>query len=253
MTVPAIHYNDTFAEKWVTYLSPGVWRENVQVQFLEVPFSSLRPAGCHTDPDVVDGWFALLQVGKPVAPLVVAATPQGDFYIHDGNHRYEAIWAFLGGSAASASVRVALVIPRSGFRFVPVPIDHRVVTYELRPDHSGHVMTVGLPLLSTVLAVLITLLLPGSDQSPYFALMLAAVLVSARFAGWLAGVLAALCNTFAAAYFMLPPLRSLAVEDQVHAVQLIVSAIVMLAIVALSLQWKGKPLPARFWKINRDG
>jgi hypothetical protein len=252
MAVPAILYNDTFAEKWVAFLSPDSWRQHVEVQFLDVPFSSLQPAGCHTDPDVVDGWYGLLQSGKPVAPFIVSATPHGEFYIHDGNHRYEAIWAYLGDSASDATVRVALVVPGPGFRFAPVPIDHRVITYELRPSRRGHAVVAGLPLLSTALAVLITLLMPGSDQSPFFVLMLAAVLVSARFGGLVAGIIAVLSNTFAAAYFMLPPLRSVAVEDQVHAVQLAVSALVMLVIVMLSLQWKHGPLLARFWKGPRQ-
>jgi hypothetical protein len=250
MARAAISYNDTFAEKWVAYLSPDAWRENVSIDFLEVPFTSLQPAGCHTDPDVVDGWFALLQREKPVAPFVVTATPQGTFYIHDGNHRYEALWAYLGESAADTMVRVALVVPNDGFHFAPVPIDKQVVTYELRASGHGQAAVVGLPLLATAVAVVTTMLLPGTDQSPFFVLMVAAVIVSARFGGLMAGIIAVLCNTFAAAYFMLPPLHSVAIADQVHAVQLLVSALVM-TIVVLSMQWKARFIPVRFWKGSR--
>jgi hypothetical protein len=248
MAAAVIRYNDAFAEKWLAYLSPEDWRLNVSLEFLDVPFSALRPAGCHTDPDVVDGWYAMLKSGKSIAPPIVTATPDGHYYVHDGNHRYEAIWAYLGGSVSEATVRVALVVPNSGFRFDPIPVDPHVVTYELRAVRRGYPMIVGLPLSATVLAVLTTSLLPGADQGPFFGLMLVAVLISARFGGLISGIIAVLCNIFAAAYFMLPPLRSVAVEDQVHAVQLAVSAIVMLAIVALSLQWKTGLIPARFWK-----
>lgn len=111
---PAVRYNDLLTLQWLWAGAPCRWRGNVTVRFTEVPFSRLQRAGSLTHYDVLDRWRTRLRMQQPVPPLVVCATGQGSFYIHDGNHRYAALAEYFGDTASHARVRVALVVPRSG-------------------------------------------------------------------------------------------------------------------------------------------
>lgn len=114
---PAVRYNDVLALQWLWAGAPCRWRRNVTLRFTEVPFSRLERAGSLTHFDVLDRWRARLWAHQPLPPLVVCATDHGSFYIHDGNHRYAAMAEYFGDMAAHARVRVALVVPRSGYHF----------------------------------------------------------------------------------------------------------------------------------------
>lgn len=112
----AIRYNDHRALAWLSNGAPCRWSGKTSVEFLYVPFRSLQGAASGKHPDVVAAYERKLRLGIAIAPPVVSATEGGTYYIHDGNHRCEAIEK-LAVSNPEARIRVALVIPQPGFRF----------------------------------------------------------------------------------------------------------------------------------------
>ena len=221
-----ITYNDTFAEKWVNLLAPPEWRHNVTLKFCTVSLSEIDGAGCLIDFDVLEGWRLLLRNGKRIPPLVVCATERGTYYVHDGNHRLEAICYEYG---PEAQVRVAVMVPLPAYRFRKKQFA-RYETYVLEP-HRGRgasVIEFLLPLMLSAIAVALTVFLPGTKNSPYFVLLLAAVLASAWLAGLSAGLIATAFAVMLAAFFLIEPIHSLAVAEIAHLVQLAVAALTML-------------------------
>lgn len=112
----AIRYNDRGSYLWLWTHAPCSWKGNVELQFADVPLHSLLPAGSLKNPAMVAAQVCRMQRGRALAPPVVCATESGAWYIHDGNHRYEAMRTFLSGSD-EASVRVAIAVPRAGYQF----------------------------------------------------------------------------------------------------------------------------------------
>jgi LmbE family N-acetylglucosaminyl deacetylase len=111
-----IRYNDHRSYLWLWGHAPCVWRGNVDLQFASVPLDSLQPAGCLLDPAVVITHLRRMRNGRPLAPPVVCATESGRWYLHDGNHRYEAMRIYFSGNDG-ASVRVAIAVPKPGYKF----------------------------------------------------------------------------------------------------------------------------------------
>lgn len=220
-----IHYNPDFSEKWALYLSPDEWRGRVRVEFRDVPLNRVQHAGCCMDPDVMQGWVETLRSGRQVPPPVVSVTPDGNFYAHDGNHRLLAMREVL---EPCALVRVAVAVPCRGFRFCFQPVG-LCGTYVLRP---GPVLAYGLPNLlamaASAVAVVLAAKAPNGAHEPSFAVAVAIVLVCARFAGWLPGLVAATLTVSAMAFFLLQPQYSFLVANPVVARELLLSALLML-------------------------
>jgi len=227
----SVTYNDLFSEKWIRFLSPAEWRGNVEVEFREVPFSSLQHAGCCTDPVVVNGWLRTLRAGDPIAPPVAVLTESGQYYLHDGNHRFEALREYFGSDADAATVRVAVAVPKPGYRF-----QHRWMgeygTYLLESERRrfANALRAAVAVGLSSGALVATALLPGVDQSPFFVFLMLSVLLSAWFGGWKAGLMATMCNLIGAAYFLLPPNRSLLIESREHALQFALAGLAMAAV-----------------------
>jgi hypothetical protein len=224
---PAVVYNPDFSEKWVLHLSPEEWRGRVRVEFRDVPLSQIEFAGCQVDWDVVRGWVATLREGRQVPPPVVCATPHGAYYLHDGNHRFHALREVLGPDAL---IRVAVAVPERGFRF-----RYRTFasygTYALEP---GPAMTYALPIVAamaaSVIAVVLAAKAPNGAQEPSFAVAVGIVLICARFAGWVAGLVASALTASLTAFFVLPPQHSLAISNPAHARELLIAALIMLVV-----------------------
>jgi hypothetical protein len=226
MIVAAIQYNDCFSEKWIRYLSPPEWRDIVSVKYMSVDIHLVEHAGCLTDPDVVQGWIDTIAEGRPVPPPVASITERGTYYLHDGNHRHQAL---LGTGAAQ--VRLAIILPKPGYAFVKT--DHsEFFTYELRPRPTipKVVRILTAVVLACALAILLTRLTPGTDSSPFFVILIASVVICVRWCGFIAGILATMINVVCAAYLLLPPVRSLRVDDSAHLAQLLITALAMLLI-----------------------
>jgi hypothetical protein len=113
----AIQYDDTYSANWIHYLSPRTWRGKVEVEFREIPLALIDGAGCYVHWDVTEGWYFAMLDRRPIPPLVVVASGDGRYYVHDGNHRLEALVHYLGREAALALVRVAVAVPKDGYQF----------------------------------------------------------------------------------------------------------------------------------------
>lgn len=111
-----IRHQDHGAWAWLRTQAPCNWQGRVDVEFIAVPFQRLQPAGSCTDPALVAEWLSRMRSGRGIPPLIVCTTERGDFYVHDGNHRYAAMQEFFRGREP-APVRVALLVPKPQFRF----------------------------------------------------------------------------------------------------------------------------------------
>jgi hypothetical protein len=224
--VSTILYNDCFSEKWIRFLSPAEWKENVSISYDSVAVDLVEPAGCHTDPDVVQGWMDTIAECRPVPPPVASLTERGTYYLHDGNHRFEAL-----RNIGAPTVRLAIVMPLPGFGFVRCRYES-FETYELqaRPSIPKVIRALIGVVTACALALLLTRLNPGTDKAPFFALLMASVVICVRWCGFIAGMLAAAVNVLCAAYLLLPPINSIRIEDEAHLVQLSITGFAMLLI-----------------------
>lgn len=112
----AIRYNDHGALAWLSNGAPCRWSGNTSVEFRYIPFRTLQGSASGKHPDIVAAYERKLHRGKAIAPPIVSATEWGTYYIHDGNHRCEA-FEKLAARNSEAHVRVAVIVPRPGFRF----------------------------------------------------------------------------------------------------------------------------------------
>lgn len=225
-----IQYNDAFSMKWVEQLSPPEWRGKVEIGFTDVPLGRIEHAGCWTDAAVVSGWMRTLADGAPIPPPVAVLTERGTYYLHDGNHRFEAMSQFLGDDSESALVRVAVAVPLPGYEFVYRSCGE-YGTYLLQgcPRRFAASASIIAAILASSTAIILSALLPGLDRTPIYALFVLSVMITAWAGSWKAGVLATSLNSIGAAYFLLPPNGSLMIEDPHHLVQFGATALVMMA------------------------
>ena len=110
---PPIRYGDHGSHDWMWKEAPCSWRGKIDIKFVNVSIRQLEPAGSWKHPAVVSKWRRIMRTGRTVPPLIGCATERGTFYIHDGNHRYEAMRGLFAGNP-DAQVRVAQ--PRSDAR-----------------------------------------------------------------------------------------------------------------------------------------
>lgn len=129
----AIRYIDYGAHAWLRRGAPCRWLGKTRVEFRHVPFRTLQAAASGKHPQVVCAYEKHLSAGKPIPPPVVSATEGGRYYIHDGNHRCEAIEKLVAGRT-DISIRVAVVVPKTGFHFQWRWFG-AYGTYVLEPDH----------------------------------------------------------------------------------------------------------------------
>lgn len=247
MSTSHIVYNDTFAEKWVQLLAPPEWRDKVKLEFRHVPITAIEGAGCLIDGDVVDGWRVMIRSGKRIPPLIVCATERGTYYAQDGNHRLEALWHEAGTELV---VRVAVLVPKKGFCFRRKNFG-KYQTYVPEPVRTwtAPVLRLLVPIVLSVFAVTLTNILPGSQNSPYFVLLLAAVIGSAWLAGLRAGLIATVFAIVLAAFFLMEPIYSLAVSEVTHLLHLVVAALAMLFVSWIVGTDARRPSKARVWRV----
>lgn len=112
----SIRYGESGSRDWLWTGAPCSWQSRVDLQFTTVPLGQLEPAGSWTHPAVVSKWLARMRAGRTVPPPVVCETDHGTLYVHDGNHRYEAMRSLFAGDI-EAPVRVARLVPRPGYQF----------------------------------------------------------------------------------------------------------------------------------------
>ena len=114
----AIRVADSGAYRWLWSQGPCFWRRKVEVTFREVDFWSLQPAPSLKHWDVLAVWTRQIACRRKIPPLIVSETEHGTYFIHDGNHRLEAIRVCYRNNLKKLKLRVAVVKPKPGFRFV---------------------------------------------------------------------------------------------------------------------------------------
>jgi LmbE family N-acetylglucosaminyl deacetylase len=112
-----VFYRDYLSKEWVRVHAPCRWHGNVELRFRSIRFAQLEPAASRKRPQVVTKWLAKLETREPIPPMIASLTQRGTYYVHEGNHRHEAMRLFLGASSPSCRIRVAVVAPRYGFCF----------------------------------------------------------------------------------------------------------------------------------------
>jgi hypothetical protein len=112
---PKVRYSDYGAYAWLRSGAPCRWRNKTRIEFRHVSLRSLQQAVSGKHPEVISKYARCLQLGKPIAPLVASETAAGTYYIHDGNHRCEALRTVL--TETDPLVRVAVVVPEPGYCF----------------------------------------------------------------------------------------------------------------------------------------
>lgn len=110
-----LRYNDYGVHAWLLAQGPCRWRGKTDFEFRAVALRSLQAAWSGKNPEIVSQYVRCMKTGKRVAPLVVCETGSGTYYIHDGNHRHQAMRSVL--KDPDALVRVAVVVPRPGYYF----------------------------------------------------------------------------------------------------------------------------------------
>ena len=233
MSNKLVKYNHGFSEKWVLQLSPLEWRGKVDVEFLDVPITKLESAGCCLDPDVVSGWARTLEDGCAIPPPVAVLTERGNYYLHDGNHRFEALSEFLSDREEPV-VRIAVAVPLPGHEFVYRWFgDYGTYIIRDTPRIFAAGTQVTIALLASTFALGMAAVLQAVDHTPIYALLILSVMISAWVGGWRAGLIATLSELTGAAYFLLPPNRSLEIAHTEEIVHFTVTGLVMALVVVL--------------------
>jgi hypothetical protein len=161
-------------------------------------------------------------------------TERGTYYLHDGNHRYEALTQFHAGTDENPMIRVAVAVPLPGNEFVYRRCEGygTYVVQEL-PLRFTTTAKMVIAILASVVALLLTAWLPAIDHTPMYALLVLSVIVAAWAGGWKAGLLAAALNSAGVAYFLLPPNGSFLIAKPGQAVHFAITALVMFVVAFL--------------------
>ncbi len=112
-----IRYSDVSAELWMWSGAPLAWKNKVKIEFRNVSFGELCPAGGLKHWDVMSYWAKEFACRHSVPPLVVNQTENGMYYVQDGNHRLEALRVCFRNRIGRLQVRVAVLVPKRGYHF----------------------------------------------------------------------------------------------------------------------------------------
>lgn len=110
-----VRYSDYGAYAWFRSGAPCRWANRAEIEFRYVELRRLQQASSGKHPEIVSSYVRKIRNGNVIAPLVVSETVAGMYYVHDGNHRHEAMRTVLRDPATL--VRVAVLVPRSGYCF----------------------------------------------------------------------------------------------------------------------------------------
>lgn len=116
---PQIRIADSAAYQWFWTSAPCYWRGRVDVQIRTIDFDVLEPANTLKHWDVLATWTRQIACRRQIPPLIVSLTERGTYYVHDGNHRLEAIRICYRNHLRRLRIRVAVLNPRPGFAFEP--------------------------------------------------------------------------------------------------------------------------------------
>lgn len=134
--VPHVRVSEAAAFSWLWTQAPYYWRDKVDIVLREVTFDLLQPANTRKHWDVLAKWTRQIACRRRIPPIIVSKTGFGSYYIHDGNHRYEAIRTCFRGALKRLHLPVAVIEPKSGYRFEPLSFATHW-TYILVPNRIG--------------------------------------------------------------------------------------------------------------------
>ena len=117
LTFAPVRVSDTAAYAWFWTQAPCRWHGKVKLEFREVSFDELQPATTLKHWDVLATWTRQIAFRRVIPPLIVSETESGRYYIHDGNHRCEAIRICYRKQLRRLRLRVAVLDPQKGFSF----------------------------------------------------------------------------------------------------------------------------------------
>jgi hypothetical protein len=127
-----IRIADSAAESWLWSNAPCSWRGRVNIDLRSIDFDLLEPAKTLKHWDVLALWTRQIACRRQIPPLIVSLTERGTYYIHDGNHRFEAIRVCYRNHLKRLRLRVAVLKPKPGFAFEPRSFATHW-TYQLAP------------------------------------------------------------------------------------------------------------------------
>jgi len=112
-----IRVSDSAAYAWFWSQAPCSWHGNVSLKFREIAFDELQPATTLKHWDVLAHWTHQIACRRVIPPLIVSETDSERYYIHDGNHRFEAIRVCYRRQLRRLHMRVAVLEPNAGYTF----------------------------------------------------------------------------------------------------------------------------------------
>jgi hypothetical protein len=112
-----VRVSDTAAYAWLWTQSPCFWRGKVMLKFRGIALEELQPATTLKHWDVLATWTRQVACRRVIPPLIVSQLDNGRYYIHDGNHRYEAIRVCYRRQLKRLRLRVAVLQPELGYTF----------------------------------------------------------------------------------------------------------------------------------------
>jgi hypothetical protein len=116
--LPLFRISERSAQHWLWSQAPCSWPGNVDIEMMPVDFSSLEPARTLKHWDVLAIWTRQMACRRQIPPLIVSLTERGTCYIHDGNHRYEALRICYRNHLLGLQIPVAVFKPKVPYRFV---------------------------------------------------------------------------------------------------------------------------------------
>ena len=150
---PQIRYSDSESRRWWMTQGPCNWAAKTHLEFREVPLPLLESGGSMRHPDVIARWHKRIERGRAIPPPIVSQTSHGTYYVHDGNHRLNALRVRLENETYF-SIRVACVVPNNGycfrFRRFSGYATYRLEPAIQRPSAEAHVRKERLPIPSSL-------------------------------------------------------------------------------------------------------
>ncbi|HVZ17931.1 MAG TPA: ParB/Srx family N-terminal domain-containing protein [Terriglobales bacterium] len=115
--LPLFRVSEKAAGLWLCSHAPCSWQGKVDLTIRPVSVWDIEPAHSLKHWDVLAFWTRQIACRRQIPPLIVALTERGTYYIHDGNHRFEALRICYRNHLNGLSLPVAVVQPKEGYEF----------------------------------------------------------------------------------------------------------------------------------------
>ena len=103
-------------QNWLWRGAPESWLDRVVLRFDKLQLDQIVPSQSCRNPERVRFWMRHISQCRPIPPLVVCKTREGQYYLQDGNHRYTAVQCLFGNDYRG-EIEVAELVPEPGYEF----------------------------------------------------------------------------------------------------------------------------------------